>query len=124
MDGWLQRIPNLSEFLNSAFGGHVEVTVTYEALLDAAEDVLSKVRALEQRRDEIREIMNRLMLHWTGESCENIIDRLRTLHEKLEALIRKFRQHAENLKMIAQNYTAAAGDVSSKVGGLSSDVIV
>ncbi len=120
----LERFPNLADVITNVFGGHVEVTVTYEALLEAAEDVLTKVRALEERRDEVREVMNRLMNNWTGEACENIIERLRALLEKLEDLIRKFRQHAENLKMIAQNYTAAAGDISSKVSGLSSDVIV
>lgn len=120
----LDRFPNLADLIRNVFGGNVEVTVTYEELLDAAEDVLLKARAIDSRCDELRGIKTQISNNWTGQSSQNIITRLEEMIENLESINAKFRRHAENLKMIAQNYVNTASGIGSMVSGLSSDVIV
>ncbi len=110
----------------SAFfgGGNVEVTVTYEALEEAAEDALERIGIIEGRCEELRDYNNRLTNNWDSETGELIVRHLREKIEELEQMLRRFRKHAENLQQIAQKCITTAGQISGNVQGLSGDVIV
>lgn len=104
--------------------GAVEVTVTYEALEEAAEEALERIGIMQGRCEELRDYNNRLTNMWDSEACEQIVHRLSGKIEALELMLLKFRKHAENLQQIAQQYITTAGQISGDVQGLSSDVIV
>ena len=121
----IPNLPNISDIISAIIGGGpVEITVTYEELLDAAEDALGRVRVMEDRCQEARSYINHLTDSWISEACEQTACQLRDKLEKIEEMLRRFRKHAENLQQIAQKYIATAGEIGGRVEGLSSDVIV
>ena len=110
--------------LPSLSGSTVEVTVSYESLYNAAEQVRQSSSRIDNSCEELRNLTNKLPSFWDSDVCDAEAAAIRDRLETLTTLVRQFNQHAVNLRSIAQNYVAASGQVNATVQTLSSDVIV
>ena len=104
--------------------GSIDVTVSYEAMNDAAANVLRGSDRLQAICEQLRGQCDKMHSYWESEACDQNETRLRQDVETIEELIVRFRAHAQNLQSIAQNYLKTSSDVDGTIQGLSSDVIV
>ena len=102
----------------------VEVTVSYEALNSAAEQVLQNTGRLHDACEEMHNLNGKLPSFWESDVCDEEKANTQELLDELFQICEHFRQHAANLQSIAQNYLKTSGEVNAVVQSLSSDVLV
>lgn len=106
------------------FENSVEVTASYEALYNAAEQVRLSSGRINNSCEELRNLNNKLPTFWESDVCDAETAVIQDVLQELEILVERFHQHAVNLKQIAHNYVSASEQVNAVVQGLSSDVIL
>lgn len=110
--------------IGGLFSGGVEVTVTYEALDVAAAETLSRTVAAERALDELRSQSERMKAIWQGEASDSSYMDIQKMIENAEKRLQGFRQHAQNLQLICQNYIQARASIAGTIQTLAEDVIV
>ena len=102
----------------------VTVTVTYEALDAAAAETLSKTVRAERALETLKNQNERMRSIWQGEAADNYYQEVTRRLEEINERIAAFRQHAQNLQLICQNYIRTSASIAGTIQTLSDEVIV
>ena len=102
----------------------VVIKVSPEALAGKAGDVLNRISAVEKRFDRIESSIKRSSDYWCGEAGETHRAVYQDCRTKIEETLGRFRETAEILEEIAQNYISNETSAEGEADGLPTDVIV
>ena len=94
-----------------------------DKLISTAEDVEGKIRRLENVFGEIGHLIDSSRSYWEGDGAESYI---RTYHEKLDVIqdvFKRFRDNAENLKIIAGVLDKSEKDITTGFQPLPDNLI-
>ena len=104
-------------------GTDIVIKVDTDQLLSAADDVEKRIRQLEKSFADMEEKISSTLNFWEGEGASSFIAAYRGKREMVNTALRRFRENAVDLRVIAGVYTQSERDATENVAVLPSDCI-
>ena len=101
----------------------IVIKVTPEVLASEAELVSKKTKAIQSYFDAIKGAVNRSNSYWRGDAADAHRKNYAEYADEISGVITRFRENADSLSKMAQNYTQAEAAVKTEAEGLPVDVI-
>lgn len=102
---------------------HYTITVDSAALVRQADEVLARAKAVEQCFALMKAAVSRSTAYWEGDAADAHRRAYQKYMEKIEGIVGRFRDNADSLRQIAQNYAAVETETQDMAQGLPADVI-
>lgn len=106
-----------------AITGTVQIKVNPAVLNDKAQTVSKQIRNMENCFEQLDMIVNRTAYYWIGEGGDKHRMLYKQQRPQIEEMMRRLKEHPDDLLAIAQKYEMAESSVQSMAAELPDDVI-
>ena len=102
---------------------NVQIIVRSEVLVQESEEVLSMISRLNSRFNSMKTRIRNTGQYWRGEAGDQHRRAFTEYEYEMEEVLRRFREHAEDLKKIAGVYESGEKESQSQAAALGTDII-
>ena len=106
-----------------ATGGDVVIKVGPEVLVEKSQEVSASIRKMASCFEDLERIINRTNYYWIGEAGDMHRSLYQEQKENVDEMIRRLKEHPQDLLTIAQNYVQTEQAVEAVANRLSGNAI-
>ena len=106
-----------------AIGGDVVIKVGPEVLVEESQEVAASIRKMASCFEDLERIINRTNYYWIGEAGDMHRSLYQEQKENVDEMIRRLKEHPQDLLTIAQNYVQTEQAVEAVANRLSGNAI-